>query len=690
MSRAHELGATHTDLGREAASTMINFPIFHHLTVSGYGLFPGPASDSQDLSIDFHPGLTLVVGANGLGKTTLVNILYRLLTGPFDIPGLSSRPGLGSQRLVTTALSSYHRRAFARRVSDDARDAKARLDFALGDHEITVERQLNNLSLVSFTIDGHRHTTNDRQDFQREIPRLSGLWSFGDWVLMLRHLVFYFEDRRALVWDPSAQRQILRFLFLPVATARQWAEDERAILELDSRMRNLNSAVTREERALAENEFKLEEGVNILKELKILEERQGIDDEQRDLLEGEVPEIEAARESSRLRLLRAEQEYENRFRELERSKLVAISARFPSSTETARYIFSHLMTKDTCLVCGQSAPTTAREYGSRIHQAKCVVCGTDLAESDEFVPAGSVADRRVERAHVDLERMEKEIQEAQDVMDEAQRRHNAHVISIQTLNQNMAQRSARIDSLVRRLPPEEAEVHQQRSELASMRARVQQMRKDLLEKRQAFGAFVEEVSRELASRAEQIQSIFNTYAEDFLLEICSLVWAPQKARIGETGDLIIFPAFELEMSGSDFVTPVRRAGPEQVSESQRDFIDLAFRMALMAVAGASKRGSIVIDAPESSLDSVFVTRAANVLDRFSAPDLGNRLVVTSNLVEGGLIPNLLSRVPGIADREKRIVDLLEVAFPTAAVRELRAEYDRVRDLLLFGGSELEQ
>ena len=94
--------------------------------------------------------------------------------------------------------------------------------------------------------------------------------------------------------------------------------------------------------------------------------------------------------------------------------------------------------------------------------------------------------------------------------------------------------------------------------------------------------------------------------------MCALIWAPHKAQVGEYGPQINFPAYELEM-GADFPSPVRRSGPEQVSESQREFIDLAFRMALMRVAGPERAGTLVIDAPESSLDAVFVTRAADVL-----------------------------------------------------------------------------
>jgi hypothetical protein len=225
-------------------------------------------------------------------------------------------------------------------------------------------------------------------------------------------------------------------------------------------------------------------------------------------------------------------------------------------------------------------------------------------------------------------------------------------------------------------------VHQQRAELATMRSRVEMLRKQLAEKRPAFQMFVDEKSREMVSRSDDIKTSFEDYARGFLLETCSLVWSPQRARVGQTGDLIEFPAFELEMSGSDFPSPVRRGGPEQVSESQREFIDLAFRMSLMDIAGSSGVGSLVIDAPESSLDAVFVGRAASVLARYAEPSRENRLVVTSNLVEGRLIPTLLQLSSSPEDYHSRLVDLFKIAEPTAAVRELRKEYEAILQEML--------
>jgi hypothetical protein len=118
-----------------------------------------------------------------------------------------------------------------------------------------------------------------------------------------------------------------------------------------------------------------------------------------------------------------------------------------------------------------------------------------------------------------------------------------------------------------------------------------------------------------------------------------------------------------------------------VSESQREFIDLAFRMALISVAGVPNAGALVIDAPESSLDAVFVRRAADVLTRFASFGSDNRLLITSNLIDGDLIPEL-ARQNGIRSaRDARVVDLLKLAAPTAATRELGPEYRDVRNRL---------
>ena len=654
---------------------MVNFPVFDRLDIEGYSLFPGDQKHDPGLHVLFRPGLTLVLGANGLGKTTLVTILYRMLVGPFDIPGLSGKADLGSISLQPTNLPPTGRAIFGQRVWDGARNATARLAFSLGRSTILVERRLRDLSLAGFSVDGQEFTTTDESAYQREIPRLVDVWSFGDWILLLRHLIFYFEDRRSLVWDASAQRQILRLLLLPTETAQKWTQAERSILELDSRSRNLSATLFREERALAYTEIGIAQGTDIKAELKTLEDLQQIDLETKERLDDSLVELDALREAARRRWLKAEQERESRSRDVEHAKLTAIEARFPQQSDTARYIIAHLMTEADCLVCGNHVPSTAAALERRVVAQQCVICGSDVSYSEEHVPASTVADRRVERASADLAEIEPEVAEAQQQLEETGKKHDAVIAEISRLNAEISQRSARVSELVRRLPPDEAKIRQQQTELGAMRSSLEIMRRELSEQRQAFGTFVDEEIRNMVARSSEIITAFGHYAAGFLIEKCGLIWSPQRARVGQSGDLIEFPAFELEMTGAGFPSPVRRSGPEQVSESQREFIDLAFRMSLMEVIGTTGTGSLVIDAPESSLDAVFVTRAAAVLARFAAPNRKNRLIITSNLIEGRLIPSLLRQTSTPDDRLKRVVNLFNIALPTAAIREHRSEYD---------------
>jgi predicted ATP-dependent endonuclease of OLD family len=272
---------------------MINFPIFKRLDISDFGLYPGLPGGEQGLHIEFKNGLTLVLGANGLGKTTLVNILYRLLTGPFDIPGLTDRPELGNLKIEAKSLNKYDKSIFSKRVVDAAAYSRARLIVQFGDYEVVVERNLQSLNLTLFSVDGEVLSNDEVVSFQSTILEITGVSSFGDWILLLRHLVFYFEDRRALVWDTSAQKEILRILFLSNDISKQWTADAREILEVDSRMRNLSAVLGKEEKALSQTEAKTKDGIATIEELKLIEQLQSVDELQLEKLQEDFAQVEA-------------------------------------------------------------------------------------------------------------------------------------------------------------------------------------------------------------------------------------------------------------------------------------------------------------------------------------------------------------------------------------------------------------
>ncbi|HWL38313.1 MAG TPA: AAA family ATPase [Frankiaceae bacterium] len=648
------------------------------LDVHGFGMFPGTAARAG-LGVEFKPGLTLVLGANGLGKSTLITMIYRMMTGPYEIPGLPGASSLGSRSLEATRLQRWDRRIFAARVNDDAADAQATLVVSFGTDKVEITRSLHDLTLLDLKVNGRsRQGTED--SYQRIILDLTELPTFGDFILILRFLVFYFEDRHSLIWDPTAQRQILRLLLLPTKVASAWARHEREVLELDSRVRNLRNALNKEEKEERTGKAKATRGTDVPRQIEDTEAALSRDDNQLSVLEERLPALEAARQQARLLMLTAEQERESEFRRLETLQLSRIEAAFPSYDEAFRYLFGRLLSTGVCQTCGTEVPDFVVEIEERIRSSRCAVC--DSAVQNQ-TPQQRATEKKIAAQAARVDSLDIRIEAASEEREQAEKEYDAALTELQRLRSSIATNRATLNELIRKLPPDERTLRAQSQQVTTLRAHLAGLQRELDERRTKFDQVVRRDIATIARERDKIISVFKRFAEGFLFEQSELRWAPHKTTVGQTGRTFEFPAFELEMTGSDFATPVRRSSADQVSESQREFVDLAFRMALMDVAGYEASGSMVVDAPEASLDAVFAHRAAAVLVRFADTGMNNRLVTTSNLVDGQLVPEMLRAARITSPKSPRVVDLLTIATPTAALRELRDEY---RDLFdrMFG------
>lgn len=650
----------------------VSFPVIRRLSVNEYGLYPGTAP-KPGLQLEFNPGLTLVVGTNGLGKTTLATMLFRMLSGPSDLfVATLNASELGGSSLDATTLSSKQRSMFADRVSDRAANAYAVLELRLGGSELRIVRSLKTLALAEYWVDGAL-VAGKEAAYQESVVRTAGLSSFGDWLMFLRQLVFYFEDRRSLVWDASAQRQIFRMLFLPPDGARKLYERERDIMQMDSRIRNDNAALTRLQERVAVDDHKQSNSKDAASQVKSLRPLQSEDlEKQKDLL-AEINEVDEHRRALRRQLLEAEDIASRQQEELEDSRLRIIHSQFPSKSETAKYLLSLLLLDGRCSVCSEEVPDFAVAIEQRMAGSCCVLCGSSaspISLAGPDVPTvESLSELRtsLDKSRVRVEQLQAELREVSDDYDQ----RSSHLVK---LSDEIKARERLLASLVKSLPSDDEEQLKAKEELKGIAAKIAKDRVELEVLNSAFGVDTERFNAVVWERVEEIKIAFAKYAQDFLFEEVALKWAPQTRSLGQL-NTIEMAAFDLDMGGTDFDLVHRRDGPSAVSESQREFIDLAFRMALIEVAGKGQGGTLVIDAPESSLDAVFVERAAEVLCRFGDPSGNNRLLIMSNLIDGRLLPDLIRLGVPEVEKEQRLLNLMEVAVPTAAVKFERGKYD---------------
>lgn len=662
---------------------MMDLPVLERLQIRNYGLYPGLNRDGV-FDIDLAPGLTVVLGANGLGKSTLVNILFRMLTGPWNV----SLPdgNLGTANLLAVPLNAKLRSTFSARVNDAARDAHATIVFTIGARRFAITRSLQKLDLVGFSVDGAPART-DEEELKNAVLAASSIDSYGEWIFVLRTMVFFFEDRRMLVWDPTAQRQLLRCLFLEPAQARDWWQAEREILELDTRMRNLHAALSREEKEERKNLSLSKAAPEVRAELTSMETLlQGTLERQAKLVEN-IEDLDEARRRHRLDALRGAETLHAAVHELERARLAAVEARYPSADESMRYIFSRLMTDDVCEVC--QTPGRKDKRAQMLHaidSRHCVLCDATI-EPLAGEPV-NLTDERVSALRARVEEATVTEAASRQSLETSSADYTIAAKSLVELNVEAAELTADIEALVRQLPPEEQAARRQSDDMAKLKRRVEAMNAELQVKREAFADKLATYRRQIGGFAAQVKAAFDEIAGGFLIEDVSLSWTPMRVQLGQAGTFgvaltpIEYPSFSIEMTGANFSTVQRRDSPEQVSESQREFIDLAFRMALVRVGTQSQTSTIIIDAPESSLDAVFVNRAAKVLATFANANTTNRLVVTSNLAAGKLIPAMLKAAESNPRaRFDRIVDLFNAGVPTRAMTDLRAEYEELRDEL---------
>jgi hypothetical protein len=212
-----------------AETINIKFPVLRAFDLTGYLLFPG--RDGTGLSHRFEKGVSIVAGINGIGKTTLLNALLRLLIGPWDV--LREDPDdIGSTRheLVRWRTPEF----FASRVPDRAASATIEGWMTFGFERLYVLRALADLSIKELAHNGAPLEASEKE-FQEVVTRLSGVDSYYDYHFLVRNLLFYLEDRRPLVWADEGQFEIARVLFVPGPDSTRTSRLYDEIKQIDSR-----------------------------------------------------------------------------------------------------------------------------------------------------------------------------------------------------------------------------------------------------------------------------------------------------------------------------------------------------------------------------------------------------------------------------------------------------------------------
>jgi hypothetical protein len=607
---------------------------------------------SANIAFRMDEGPYLVLGGNGLGKTTLMQAVVYGLAG-----------GLDERTEEVKALRWSHGYFRGRLSATQIAAAQVEVDFKLGVHAISVRRGFKGSNVVAVRTGRGSWIEKDADTvFNAALLEFGGYLDASDFAFVVHRLLYLPESRRLIAWDTDVQIRLLMLLNQDIALEREFRANRAQLKQLDSKKRHLHVALGKAEEQLenlleydeneSDDDAEVEEGTDEATGKEQLERLPA--------LVAQLNEVGRKRAESDRRargaladLSRVSAEIDQLREQVETAE-AGLVANFLAETERAQGLaLAKLVESTICPACGQKHDELADRARRFLRQHRCVLCGSE--EPHEVNPELDQLRKQLEEQLreqqafeevVRLARSESEGLGAQEL--DVQARVNAIRYSrsaVSMIERNLPEMTMdSLKDLKVRLADEEADAEAQ-----------------ILALRTKLEADYDNFRQKMEARMDRLRSAYAGYATAFLGLQCDL------DEVGQSGLL------ELKLFVPRFDNAVRPQA-ESCSEAQRFFLDIAFRMALIDLAcGDRGTGTFVCETPETALDFSYVSNVVKMFASFGSKR--HNILLSANIQFSGIAEKLIARLMK-AERPKHIINLLELGRLSAVQEQARNEFKK--------------
>ena len=629
------LGKADTVTPEDSDAGRLNLPVVRSIGLRQFTLY----MNEPELEVNVTDGVCCFAGANGIGKSTLLAAIN------FAITGIVAEPGrkFESPDEFLHDCAPFTRSYFDGRISEsDWAVAEVEVEMNVGEWRYTLARgfadpsELRKLEIVAS--DGAvLAETGNLSGFELEsqyrdlLPRHMGLDSFAQAVFIQHYILSFDERRHLLLWEQRSLEECLHIVFGRSAQeAAEASELRRTIERQDSIARNRNFHARNLQRDIQELEDLLEEekpengdGGEITAEE--IEERVAKTEVRADELASQIEAREDELRDAQQALAEAVSNHEVALGE--HRELVE---RIVGANDDALLadVLGEAQESGRCLVCGELREGIATHLDTQIAGGGCPLCGGALSS---HTPDASASEGLLE----ELIQCESRIEAAAQITSDTEQRIARIQSQLAEMVEERQSLFEQLENLERLRDPRNSAGDDSANPvlfrivvLRETREKLLRQKADAYEKRNAARKALHKIQgqteRRYQSAAEQFLPVFTGLAESFLgldLNVHLEVKKPDR--------LLLFT----EMRGS------ARRRAYQLSESQRFFLDIAFRMSLVQFGeGTSGRSTLLIDTPEGALDIAYEARAGDMFAKYVS--LGNNLLITANINTSQLLINL--------------------------------------------------
>ena len=593
----------------------IYLPNLQSLEINYFSLY-----SEKVIKIDFSKSVSCLLGANGIGKSTLLNCLNYAITGYINHP-------IKKIKSINDFVegNNYHLKYFDGRISEtDKEFASVTVEYILNKKKVMVKRNFfPNNSVIECYIDGEKCI-----NYEERVVELSNLKLYNQFVFMQLKVLTFDESRDCLFWNQSVLTPTL-FLCMgaKVEDAEEADELAREIQKYMSRIRNLQWEITKqstrlntltEERAQMSANNNKEDEASLKNDYEnVVSQLNSTNNEYIDLI-AEKKSLNARITELTIKRLDLEKEYNRIYQLL-----------FEDKSITERHPLILKITQESCPICGKKHLTLPVRVTDSIVNNECPLCGSQLttkAEHDEDL-------------FNKLSIIDKELHQTNSLIDEVNKRLDFVSRTIEELHHKLIE-----------LTSKKAEIEQNNymavntdyldntltNRIKSLQAAINEVEKEKITAMQKR----DEIKNRYDALCVSLQKIYQNTQVEFLPIFKKLAYAFTGLNLDMslnsiTDDGRMMFKFILQIEDSN------RDNEFELSESQRFFIDIALRMAIIGfVCSEEKQCTMLIDTPEGSLDIAYETNAGSMFSEYIKED--HKLVITANLNSSGLIRTLAS------------------------------------------------
>ncbi len=640
--------------------TSLYLPKLDRVVIKDYSLY------KKNIDFSIHEGVNIVVGGNGLGKTTFLNLVVFAITGSAD------------KKYKPKLSPSY----FTSRIKNHKEwSPKVYVEFSIKDVKFIIERSIKTGTLLYLNVKGNEIKDEHLEEkYIEKVKEYSNFKLFTDFCFILKSLLYAGEERDMILWNLETHAKILRLLFIGKDYEESFGAIEKAARDANNKWRHAsayNENLREEKRKLEKKRRKsLSEGkeLNLEKEIERIQKEIEEKRQQASLLHNSIEIDTRLRERRSMEIDKISEKLEELNEKMMNLEFSFHQNIYPEKSPIFEEIKNQMRSYGKCIFCNAQDANLKKIAKERKSSQHCIICGNPFVEPHKKLEGSSLEiSKKINDLMITKNEMEKnrtDLIHELEVMKDKIKEKNAALEKLrnekETLELKLSQMESRkdfikIDTVT--VTDIDLQIYNYENIIRHREKLVADYYEEWKEKKGDLENHIKDMKDKLNKFLGAFNKKFESYASAFLGKDCKLESESKKMDTIAVGMSVFYPKFDKKI----------RTSKSSVSETQALFLDHAYRFAIISLLKNTTDFTTMYfaETPEAFSDLAYVRHTGKMFSNFCKEK--HTVIITSNLNGKSFLNELLRNVKK-DEREPRLLNLLKIGNLTEVQEERKKEF----------------